>query len=504
MLNKLLHYLKTDKDEFAFQFQSHPNYPSALAFSDTLNFLGVKNESYSLEKEYWEELNNGFIVVYQNNFALVKKVGVNYKVFSDDVKTISKEDLYKNSTDFVLLFEEEENTKTKEKFIFNYVIFAILVFLFLYSFWFFRWYETLFNLLSTIGLYISLELFNNKFGKESVALNNICGASQKKTQENCAKIINSDKINIFGLKLSDFSLVYFISILILGIVLPASSFALKILAATSSLVILYSLYIQIFVEQAICKICLLIASILILQITISEIYFSDLFGLNTLFLCVLVFSIVFISLIFINNLLMQKDVLTKSNIKILRFIRNYELFKRELLEKEKINFTDNFSGFYIGNKNAKLHISLISNPYCGYCKEAHNILDKLLKKYPEDISAQIRFNYFEDNVKSEYTELVQLLNATYQTENPQFFLNLLENWFTNGDLKKLKVQIKTKESKISHDSLIEIANENVELQFTFTPIFLVNGYRFPNKYDREDIFYFIDDMLEDEEILNEI
>ena len=30
--------LKIPKEEFLFQFQSHPNYPSALAFSDTLNF----------------------------------------------------------------------------------------------------------------------------------------------------------------------------------------------------------------------------------------------------------------------------------------------------------------------------------------------------------------------------------------------------------------------------------------------------------------------------------
>lgn len=44
--------LKSEKNEFLFQFQSHPNYPSALAFSDTLNFLGVKNNAYNLEKEY--------------------------------------------------------------------------------------------------------------------------------------------------------------------------------------------------------------------------------------------------------------------------------------------------------------------------------------------------------------------------------------------------------------------------------------------------------------------
>jgi hypothetical protein len=42
IFDKLINYLKLDKQEFIFQFNSHPNYPSALAFSDTLNFMGVK------------------------------------------------------------------------------------------------------------------------------------------------------------------------------------------------------------------------------------------------------------------------------------------------------------------------------------------------------------------------------------------------------------------------------------------------------------------------------
>lgn len=49
--DKLLNHFKLDKPEFSFQFQSHPNYPSALAFSDTLNFLGIKNDAYELEKK---------------------------------------------------------------------------------------------------------------------------------------------------------------------------------------------------------------------------------------------------------------------------------------------------------------------------------------------------------------------------------------------------------------------------------------------------------------------
>jgi hypothetical protein len=32
------------------------------------------------------------------------------------------------------------------------------------------------------------------------------------------------------------------------------------------------------------------------------------------------------------------------------------------------------------------------------------------------------------------------------------------------------------------------------------PQSLINGYQFPEKYDREDIVFFIDELIEDEEI----
>ena len=57
-IDELLKYLNLDIDEFLFQFQSHPNYPSALAISDTLNFLGIENSAYELDKEYWSEIPN--------------------------------------------------------------------------------------------------------------------------------------------------------------------------------------------------------------------------------------------------------------------------------------------------------------------------------------------------------------------------------------------------------------------------------------------------------------
>ena len=51
--NFLFHYLEKeeillDKPEFLFQVQSHPNYPSLLAISDTLSFFILTMQLYEL------------------------------------------------------------------------------------------------------------------------------------------------------------------------------------------------------------------------------------------------------------------------------------------------------------------------------------------------------------------------------------------------------------------------------------------------------------------------
>ncbi|GEN78227.1 hypothetical protein CHA01nite_39670 [Chryseobacterium hagamense] len=45
---------------------------------------------------------------------------------------------------------------------------------------------------------------------------------------------------------------------------------------------------------------------------------------------------------------------------------------------------------------------------------------------------------------------------------------------------------------------MSMRNKNAGLNFT--PIILINGYQFPNKYDRYNIYYFIYELIEDEEI----
>lgn len=498
--DKLIDYFKLDKQEFYFQFNSHPNYPSALAFSDTLNFMGLQNDAYELEKQYWDELPEEFMALVDNSFSLVKKKGDHYTIYSDKVKSLNKDDLYKNSGDFVLLFEKMEAVKTSSFFNFKPFLYALFAVVFLFSIVELAWYESIFNLLSLLGVYVSMELFNQKFGNVSAVVSNICGGSANvQSQSSCSKIFSSDKTDVLGLKLSDFSLIYFLGITIIGLLLPYSQFILQTISVISIAVILYSLYIQAFVEKALCRVCLVIILILLSQIAISSLYFNWILSSKIIFISAILFAALFLSLVFINDLLNQKEELKKSNAKNLRFKRNYDLFKRELLDNPKIEFTDNQT-FFLGNKNAKLHISVISNPYCGFCKGAHKIMEDLLAKYPDEISAQLRFNYFPEKTNEKYTQLLSDFTNIYKKKSQSEFLKTVEIWFENKD--ENEIHQKSGASEIEDlSSMVNMSQENNIAGLSFTPIFLLNGHQFPEKYDREDIYYFISELIEDEDFI---
>lgn len=501
--DKLIDQFKLDKQEFYFQFNSHPNYPSALAFSDTLNFLGLKNDAYELDKEYWEELPDEFIALVNNSFSLVKKKDNTFTIYSDKIKSINKEELYKNSDDFVLLFEKTDTIKSTSLFDFKPFIYAIFGIIILYSVFRLEWSQAVFNILSLIGVYISLELFNQKFGNESVVVSNICGGTaNSQSQGSCSKIFSSDKTDVFGLKLSDLSLIYFLGITILGLLLPQTQFILKAISWISVGVILYSIYVQSFVERSICRVCLLIIGVLLSQITLSSLFFSWNLSINIILISAVLFSGLFLLLVFINNLTNQKEELKRSNAKNLRFKRNYDLFKRELTDDDKIEFADNQT-FLLGNKDAKLHIAVVSNPYCGFCKNAHKILEDLLAKYPEEISVQMRFNYSGETAGEKYTQLISDFSNIYKNQSQKEFLNTIDTWFKNRDENEIKRKSESENPENLTD-IIQMTKENGLAGLNFTPVFIINGYKFPDKYDREDIHYFIGELVEDENFVSEV
>lgn len=497
-LDSLLSKIKINKEEFLFQFQSHPNFPSALALSDTLNFLDIYNSAYELDKKYWSEIPNDFITLYNQNFALIKKDTTNnrYHIYSDEKKIVDENELKNNSSDLVILLNDTDRDPyqtTSYNLDFLLAIFAfIIIILYSSSLTIF-----LFNFLSLVGVYLSYEIFKEKFGNTSVVLNTICGKVNTNTA--CNKIISSDKTNILGLKISDISLIYFSGLLIIGIIEGSYPSILFMIPFCASIIIFYSLYIQIFVEKKICKVCMAIIAILILQLILSILSINTInYEFQNTPAILFIYFITFYSFYIHNQLVTKNKKLQKDNIKNLKFKRSYDLFKSQLLSNNQIQINSIYQSFFIGNPQSKIHISLISNPFCGFCKSAHEIIEELLKKYANNISVQIRFNYISEQNDENIRIVISYFKNIYTRLGEEIFLQEVEKWFRNRDLESIKKENIT--TDLSEEAYI--GHENIKWGFNFTPLILINGYIFPKNYEREDIFYFIDELLEDEEIIN--
>lgn len=127
-----------------------------------------------------------------------------------------------------------------------------------------------------------------------------------------------------------------------------------------------------------------------------------------------------------------------------------------------------------------------------------NGIEELLKKYANNISVQIRFNYISEQNDENIRIVISYFKNIYTRLGEEIFLQEVEKWFRNRDLESIKKENIT--TDLSEEAYI--GHENIKWGFNFTPLILINGYIFPKNYEREDIFYFIDELLEDEEIIN--
>lgn len=492
--------LNISKNEALLQFKSHPDYPSALALSDTLNFLGIKNEAYSLEKEYWDELPEEFITIYQNKFVLVEKKSNQAIIHSDKIEKIPFQNLLEEANDLVILFETDnpDLKKTKLNKSYLYFIYGGGFLIALYNILYLNIWQAAFNLLSMLGIYILAEVIKNKTGSPSTIIKSVCG--NKSSLENisetngCNSILNSKDFNLVGLGFTEFGLTYFLLISLLGVILPPS-LTLKLISFFSLGGVIYSLYYQ-FSKKTFCKVCGIVIWVLLFQASISATSFNNVFNIKDLFLAIIITSITFLVSIYLFNIIRQKDESFTENITNLRFKKNYNLFRELLLKGEPVKFS-NFSPFLIGEKeNNKISLTLITNPLCGYCKDAHKLVEKIYKKYPEDVSLEVRYNFFSEQADENMIYLIKSFKKQYDKGHDVFF-NAIDYWYKNMDIKIYKSKFPLEDEKIDITDIINIGDENRNKGLNFTPFLLLNNYPMPEVYKQEDLLYFIDELIED-------
>lgn len=519
--NYLFQYLEKERinidyDEFEFQMKSHPDYPSVIAITDTLHFFNIDNGVLRVSNAEIELLPNRFIAFLKNErngieHYFVEKRGIYYYCTKDkNIEILDSDKLIARWSDIVLLVEksDKEQIHTKKNPS-NWFLLIIILGLFGATlFWFhINWQSSLFFIFPILGVLFSVAALKDLFGAKSELLNNFCNLT---SSTSCSTVVGSNKWAVFKyVNFSDLSLVFFGS-QFLGLffsILTNSTdgfFTLhKILLVFAVPVILASLYYQKYVEKKWCPICLVIISIILLELGYFFVFqkVSFTFTVTSILLYGLVFISILIAWLGLKKLLASQKELKEFQFKSTRFMRNYDIFKNNLLASEKSDYRPLSSGnLLMGNENAPLKITLVTNPFCGHCKEAHAIIEEILKKHKDSLCVDFRFNFNTQSDNGQSKEVHQKLVRLYYDNGQEVFLKILHDWFENKDASQLVVSEK---STITDLKISEILKEqylmNQDNKISFTPAIIINQYQYPKMYDRKELVYFVNDLLEDED-----
>jgi len=502
-----------DKSELDFQIQSHPSFPSLHAVTGVLDHFNIENVAVDVpvNSETIQQLPECFIAQIitdkGKDLVTVERKNEFYFFFNSSKKNhkYSESEFLKKITGIVVAVEKPETNKQIKPSanLFNSIgLFLLVVFstLFLVQAKF-EWFNAVHLLLSLAGIIISVAILKQELGLQTIIGNAFC--SDSKDKKSCDAVLTSKGAEIFkDYKLSDLSLLYFISLFVftfIEISNPIISFTVSLLAIPFTV---YSLYYQYKVIQKWCFLCLSIVAVLWLQALIpvlTNTYINEL-NRNSFF----VFSIVILSIgitwSYLKSLYNEVRELKKDKIRSTKFKKNFDVFQVLLNKSSQINTNVfNSNQMVFGNQTSNLEITIVTNPYCGHCKPLHHQIENILNKFNNDVRVVIRFNVRTHNMSSDIFKITHKLIELYNEDSKENTLEAmrniydgmllqewLEKWGDCSEKEKYKIELEKQQKWCAQNAI------------NFTPKILINGKSFPKEYDRKDLIFFIEDLLEEQ------
>jgi uncharacterized membrane protein len=505
--------IRIDQNEFRFQIESHPDGFSLLSISDTFSFFKISNLATRIEHEDLIHLPDRFIALIKEEsapfLAFIERLGNDYLyTYQDKPIVISAEKFDAMFQNIVLLAEQGEQEPVVSKNNKLRLTLFPLILIYLASIFIngFSLLPFLLIVLLSIGVYLSVEALSHEFGIKTKFSETVCNFS---ANTDCDAVIDGKKSKLLEIiNFSDSSFIFFIGQLLALLFLTISSQTdsfytiTTILLLVSLPVTIASIYQQWFIIKKWCPICLAIIAVIYLEL-FNLLYFNG-FSISTSMIAVihylLAFAICFLLAFSVKKIIKTNFELNSKITESNRFKRDYSLFKLALLNSDKIkNNTVLSRTIILGNRDAKLKIIVISSPFCGHCKDTHQIIEDLLALYHDKIAIEIRFNY-DGSFSDEKSRLVhQYLVQLYFEKGEIVFTKALQDWFENKNFEALKG---IADMDLDNASLLGLLEEqflwNKSNGFTFTPAIIVNGYHLPKQYNRNDLIHFINDLEDDE------
>ncbi|MFV8347623.1 vitamin K epoxide reductase family protein [Flavobacterium sp. ZB4P13] len=504
-----INHFSNQKEGFEDLFQSHPNYPSVFAVTDTLNMLSIENIAIKVPKEQLLELPNSFLAIYNEGLVLVSKTSalINIVTEKGEKQDLSFNEFITGWDGIVIAIEpnetiENESLKSNSKWlIYSLPVLALIIVSTIYNSYGLNDFVLL--LTSIIGLLFSVFIVQEKLGLKNQIVSKFCNISPNAS---CDSVIKSDKGEINKwVSFSDLPILFF-SVNVLSIALqPASSSnVVGFLSLLSLPVILYSIWVQKRQLKKWCLLCLVISFIIVLQSVIWIFMGQPFLGiaLPNLFSYLISLIVTTSFWLVIKPILENKIKMEKSINELKKFKRNYDVFNFLLKKIPVVKGLDQLEGLRFGNRNSEVNLTLILSPSCGHCHKAFQEAFELVSTFPQKISLNVLFNINPENNDNPYKVVVESLLAINNSN-----LGKMEEAISDWHIQKIGLEKWNNKWKI--DNIPMRVNHQIEQQynwcleneFNYTPVKMVNDKLFPVEYDVNELKYFLNDFTEEKELL---
>jgi protein-disulfide isomerase/uncharacterized membrane protein len=355
----------------------------------------------------------------------------------------------------------------------------------------FSWHAISLLLLASAGLILSGLIVYQGIQKNSSLVKSLCFGGK---QGDCDDIINSPAAKVFPwLSWGEIGLFYFSGTFLLTLLYygsPGIPQALAWLSALCIPYIIYSVSYQAFVAKKWCVMCSAVMGVLLLEFVALYNQLGNPIGslhLSGWFYIAMSFAIPVATWVIIRPLFAASTELSAAKKTLSKFKNNDALFKKVLSEQPSYGLPNPDYSIVLGNPASKNIITIVSNPYCNPCSEAHKDLDEWLS-VTDDLQVRVILT------KSANDPTARHLIALNNKGDARLIKQAFTDWHKQSKkdyptwAKKYPVNLDSEDC----DTVIQQQSEWCETaNVRFTPLVIVNGHQLPESYLIEDLKYLI-------------
>jgi len=354
-------------------------------------------------------------------------------------------------------------------------------------------------LLSCAGIIVCSLLMERQLYGESRYGDRVCSLFH---HADCSSVLDGPRAKVFGISWSEVGLGYFAANILLLSLLPSCSDTVAVINWAAMLYGVWSIHYQWRVARNWCVLCTIVQGIIWTMgiITIAAHTKEPLaLSLMSCLQSCMVFAVCIMAVHFYASACATED-------KYERAVQHYRALKANgdiaklLIEKgEYYETTLNDSSIIFGNPDAKMRVTILSNPHCNPCARMHKRVGKLLSMEENEICVQYIFSSFNEELENSNRYLIYCyLNNTRKEALHKFAL-----WYAKDKFDYKKIIAKS-EVNLHTEEMKKHRQWRKKTSLMTTPAVLVNGYKLPDEYHLEDLTMIDDIKITEKNILQHI